>query len=36
MVRFPKNLEKRQKWVSALELQQIGGWQYICGNHFIW
>jgi len=36
MVRFPKNLEKRKKWASALGfgLQQIGDWQYVCGNHF--
>jgi len=34
MIRFPKNLEKRQKWASILGLQQIGDWQYVCGNHF--
>jgi len=29
-------LEKRKKWASALGfgLQQIGDWQYVCGNHF--
>ncbi|XP_022160132.1 uncharacterized protein LOC111026371 isoform X1 [Myzus persicae] len=32
--RFPKNLEKRQKWASALGVQQIGDWHYVCGNHF--
>jgi len=34
MVRFPKNIEKRQKWASALGVQQIGNWHYVCGNHF--
>lgn len=34
MVRCPKNLEKRQKWESALGVQQLGKWNYVCGNHF--
>ncbi|XP_022173303.1 uncharacterized protein LOC111035827 isoform X2 [Myzus persicae] len=32
--RCPKNLEKRQKWESALGVQQLGKWNYVCGNHF--
>jgi len=36
MVRFPKNLEKKQKWASVLgiRLHQIGYWNYVCGKHF--
>lgn len=36
MIRFPKNLEQRQKWASVLgvQQQQIGFWNYVCGNHF--
>ncbi|CAG9825731.1 unnamed protein product [Phaedon cochleariae] len=32
--RFPDNIQRRQMWLNALNLEKSNKWHYVCGKHF--